>query len=391
MRILIATGLYPPDIGGPATILKALAKGLKEKGIDVKIITYADIDSSWKLWDDGGVKVCSVSRKLGRIRPYLYYFFWMWRFSRKADLIYATDIYSVGYFAYLLKKITGKKYIIRFAGDSAWETAVSAGWTKDYIVDFQEKKYGKKIESLKERRKIILVNADRVVAVGYFLAKIAKQIGVLDEKIRIIYNSIDFIEWKESTERIQEIKSQYGKDGKIIITACRLVPWKGVGDIIEILPQLKAKIGPVNFLILGEGPEKEGLKKLAEEKKISENVHFLGRVRHNQVLDYFRAADLFVLNTNYEGLSHTLLEAMKAGAPIITTDVGGNSEVITDGESGILIDYGNQPRLLAVASEILTNYKLAETLCRKAKEKEKRFSWKATVEETADVIKEVSK
>jgi hypothetical protein len=103
MRILIATGIYPPDIGGPATMLGALAKSLEDKGLEVKILTYSDAPKNKE-------KVFMVKRG-----HYLKYFLKMFKLSRRADIVYVTDVYSVGYFAYIIKKLTGKKYIVRFA------------------------------------------------------------------------------------------------------------------------------------------------------------------------------------------------------------------------------------------------------------------------------------
>ncbi len=152
------------------------------------------------------------------------------------------------------KKLTNKKYVVRFAGDSAWETAVANGWTDDYIVDFQKNKYNSKIKKLKAKRKKILVNADKVIAVSNFMKEIAQAIGVVENKIQTIYNSVDFIKNDSfDINAIENIKKQYGKNppslrygetsNKIIVTACRLTPWKGVAGIIKIMP----KLDNVNF------------------------------------------------------------------------------------------------------------------------------------------------
>ena len=133
-KILIATGIYPPDFRGPATMLKALPSDLAGRGMRVKVITYSDIKASPA---ERG-RVIRILRRGPDVFRHLNYFSRLLLYSFWADLIYATDIYSVGYFAYLAKKLTGRKYVIRFAGDSAWETAVRQGATSDYIIDFQK-------------------------------------------------------------------------------------------------------------------------------------------------------------------------------------------------------------------------------------------------------------
>jgi len=265
LKVLIATGIYPPDIGGPATIIKSLVKSLKENNIKIKIISYGDNinleNKKIKFYDK---ELYLVDRK--KITRHIKYFLAMYKLAQWSQVIYVTDIYSVGYFAYLLHKIMGKKYIVRFAGDSAWETSAANGWINDYIIDFQNKKYNNKIEKLKTKRKKILINADKIIAVSKFMSKIALIIGVKKENIEVIYNSVDFNDLVDIKEKeVEEIRKKYGLGAKIIITSCRLTPWKGVDEIIKILPDLITKIGRLSFINIGNGRKLDKLKKLSEK------------------------------------------------------------------------------------------------------------------------------
>jgi glycosyltransferase involved in cell wall biosynthesis/putative flippase GtrA len=391
IKILIATGIFPPDIGGPAFMVEALANSLLANGILVDIVTYADQGRivEKKINKNGLLKIYRIGRSRKGL-SHLIYFLWMLFLSFRSDMIYVTDIYSVGYFAYLIKKIFKKKYIVRFAGDAAWETAVAKGWTDDYIVDFQEKTYGPDIEFLKARRKKIIQQSDKVIAVSDFLSQIAKKIGVRENNIRVIYNSVDFLDSKEiEPEKIKSIRGQFGQEVKIIVTSCRLTPWKGVGGIIKALPIIYDKIGKVIFLVLGDGSEMENLKQLAKNLNVDKSVYFLGKINHENVAAYLRAADLFVLNTNYEGLSHALLGAMKERIPIITTRAGGNVEVIEDGKDGFLFDYNDNKMLAELAIKMLTNKEFAASLADNAYKKLEKFKWENTIGLTVKTIKEV--
>jgi glycosyltransferase involved in cell wall biosynthesis len=314
----------------------------------------------------------------------------MWRLSRQSDLIYATDLYSVGYFSWLLKKLTGKKYIIRFAGDSAWEAAVNRGLTHDYILDFQNKNYGEPIEKAKSRRKKILIGADKVIAVSKFMGRIAELIGVDQDNIRVIYNAVDFSGQSAAAgAKTKAIRAQYANGRRLIVTACRLTPWKGVDGIIKIMSRLKEKIGETNLLVLGDGSELANLRSLANSLGLNDNVYFLGRLDRAAMPEYFSAADAFVLNTNYEGLSHTLLEAMSAGTPIVTTNVGGNPELIENNAEGILVDYDNPDQLFTAILRVLTDQSLAAALAERAKSKLKSFTWDKVISQTDNVLNEV--
>lgn len=385
IRVLIATGIFPPDIGGPATMLEALSQGLAEKGMDVKILTYADHIPG----DSENKRIIRVKRHRHKIWSSLEYLLRLMALSRGSDVIYATDIYSVGYFAYLTKLATGVPYIIRFAGDSAWETAVNQGWTRDYIVDFQNKEYDGKIKALKIRRTKILVQADGVIAVSDFLAGIAVMIGVEPGHIRTIYNSVDFIEAEPEPSLPDQIRKSYGSEAKIIITICRLTPWKGVDGLIRMLSELRKSIATAVLLVLGDGGEMDNLKKLAQEEQVGEAVHFLGRIRHDDIMAYLQAADLFILNSNYEGLSHVIMEAMKAGTPIVASRVGGNPELIRDGQDGILAAYNDIAGLKAAAQKILADDDLAGSLADSSRIRLLDFDWKDNLDHTSRLIKDI--
>jgi len=385
-KILIATGIYPPDFRGPATMLEALPDALRRENFQVWVITYSDVRASA---EERGV-VYRILRRSPAVRRHLKYFLTMFRLSLWADLIYCTDTYSVGYFSYLIKKLTGKKYLVRFAGDSAWETASRLGVTTDYLTDFQKKTYNSATEKMKARRAKIMVNADKVIAVSKFLAKAASLIGVKGERLKVIYNSIDFIKENYDENKIKQIHDQFGAEAKIIISAGQLNPWKGFDGIIRGLKEIEKNLdNKAHFLILGDGQEMENLKKLASELGVEPRVHFLGKIEHEQIMDYFKAADLFILNSHYEGQSHTLLEVTKAGVPIIASNIEANQEVVEDGRNGILVNYNSAEEISRAAVKILNDKSLAQNFVNQGKEKLKIFNWDNTVKLTVETIREI--
>jgi glycosyltransferase involved in cell wall biosynthesis/putative flippase GtrA len=386
LKILIATGIYPPDFRGPATLLETLPHDLVQRGFEIKVITYSDVPASEGEKDF----VYRVQRSRPALVRYLIYFWQLYKLNEWADAIFVTDTYSVGYFVYLIKKLTGKKYILRFVGDSAWETAVARNWTNDYIVDFQNKIYGRQIERLKKRRQKILVSADKIIAVSNFIADIAKRIGASDDKIKVVYNSIDFVEARDiDLEAVRNIKNHYGQNSKIIVTACQLMPWKGVDGLIKILPALEKKIGSLSLLVLGEGQELNNLRQLANKLGVAPFVYFLGKIERKHIFNYFKAADLFILNTNYEALSYTLLEVMAASTPIITTNIGGNPEVIENGKNGFLVDYNSEEQLFEAAVKIFNDPQLSKNFTAAGKEKLKRFSAEENLNQTVKILKSI--
>lgn len=378
LKILIATGIYPPDLGGPATLLTELPGALKVKGLGVKIITYSDVTLSER--EKQEKMVYRISRRQCSFCYLVKYFWQMWRLSFWCDIIYATDTYSVGYFAYLIKKLTGKKYILRFAGDSAWEKATISGWTKDYIVDFENKEQEARAEKLKNQRRRILKNADKIIAVSRFMADLARKIGVDNKKISVIYNAVDFF-----GEQPQKIKSL----SPTLVFAGRLMPWKGVEALLSVVAELKNNFPNIIFEILGDGPEFSHLKEVAQQLNIEQNVKFRGRVSELDSHKIFARSTIFVLNTNYEGLPHSVLNAMRAGLPVITTPVGGNPEVVQDGVNGLLVAYNNELAWQEAISRLLGNESLREKFSQNAKKTLEKFKFEEMVNKTIETMNSI--
>jgi len=370
MKVLIATGIYPPDVGGPATMIKAMADSLSELDFDVRTITYADKTEPGRVY--------RISRRQNKFFRYFNYFRRFWALSRRADVLYVTETYSVGQFAYLIKKFTGKKYIIRFAGDSAWETAAGAGWTNDYITDFQNKKYGGRIEKMKARRKKILINADAVIAVSGFMAELAKTIGVKQEKIAVIYNAVDF--FPAPPPRRPAVRPT-------LVYSGRLVKWKGVSMLIRAVKELRKNRPDIFLEILGDGPEEAGLKKLVGDLGLSDNINFRGRVSEETSHEIFARSTAFVLNTNYEGLPHSVLNAMRAGLPVITTPAGGNVEVVRDGDNGLIKPYNDLDGWVKAINKLLDDKALWRKFSLNGLKTAAEFKWDQAVEKTAALIR----
>jgi glycosyltransferase involved in cell wall biosynthesis/putative flippase GtrA len=370
LRVLIATGIYPPDIGGPATILEALAVSLSKLGFKIEVITYANSTEF-----NGSVQ--RISRVQNKVFRYFNYFWHLWLLSRRADILYVTDTYSVGYFAYLLKKITGKKYLIRLAGDSAWEIAAGSRGIKDYIVDFQNIKYDKYIEKLKIRRKKILKNADAVIAVSNFISNLAKIIGVEAEKITVIYNAVDFF----PSPPIRRSPSR-----PTLVYSGRLVAWKGVTMLIRAIDVLKKTHPDIILEIVGDGPEESNLKKLVNDLELTEKVIFRGRVSEPETHKIFAQATIFTLNTLYEGLPHSVLNALRAGLPVITTPIGGNIEVIDNGKNGLLVPYDKLDEWVKAISRLLFDKDLQRKFSDQGLKTIDRFRWSEAVKKTSILI-----
>lgn len=363
-KILICTGIYPPDIGGPATYSKMLFEELPKIGMEAEILSFGAV------------------RRLPKIIRHFSFFLKALKMAKKADIIFAQDPVSVGLPSYLAAKFAGKKFILKIVGDYAWEQSQQK---ENFITleEFQKRKFDFKTELRRKIQKFVAKRADKVIVPSEYLKKTVLAWKIKEFKIKVIYNAFDFSEIIESKE---EIRKKLNLSGTVIISSGRLVPWKGFGALVEIIPELVKKIPDINLVIIGDGPESPNLKSQISNLGLDDKIILTGQLPHRDLLHYLTAGDIFVLNTGYEGFSHLILEAMAMGIPIIATSVGGNPELIEDGKSGALTKYGDNEQLKEKIFNLYNDKATSFYFSENAKKKVKNFSKEKMLEETTGLF-----
>jgi glycosyltransferase involved in cell wall biosynthesis len=335
MKLLIATGIYPPDIGGPATYVKELGQELPKRGFDTTIITYAYETGRNK---ENGIDVIRVGRKQNIFLRYFCYFKWIIYLKKEFDIIFVQDPVSAGVPVWLASKITRKPYVLKVVGDYAWEQGTQRFGVQDTVDDFQKKKYVFVVEFMRWLQKRVAKSAKKIIVPSNYLKKIVSYWGDDTDKIKVIYNALDPICVKKIKEVIRKEKNM---TGFVVVSIARLVPWKGFLTLIDAVKECRDGGKDVTLFIGGDGPERKKIQNYIEKLGLEKNIIMLGRLAHDDVLEYLKGADIFALNTQYEGLSHLLLEATMVGLPILTTHVGGNPEVVLDNVNGLLVLYND--------------------------------------------------
>jgi len=380
MKVVIASGIYPPDIGGPATYSQLIAGEFTKRNIDVSIVCYSDKKNE-EMDKNDNFKVVRILRKGLFLSRYLAYFLNLFKLARKCDVIYAQGPLGAGFPALVVTKTLRKKFIVKVVGDYAWEQGVNQFGVKDLIEEFQTKKYDAKTERIRKIQKFVVRKADKVITPSEFLKKIVKGWGVKEEKITVIYNAGPEI------GKIAGVAPKIGLEGDILTSAGRLEPWKGMVALVEIMPELLQKNPNFRLLIAGDGPLTESLRSVVKSLKIEDKVILAGRVPHDELMSYFKASMIFILNTGYEGLPHITLEAMACGLPAITTDVCGNPEVVQNNYNGLLVEYNNKEQLKNAIMKIWENRNLREEFIENGKEVLKKFTREEMISKTLAALR----
>ncbi len=321
MRILITTGIFPPDIGGPATYVPMIAKALVERGHEVVVLTLSDdLTHDDRRYPFRVVRLPRKAVKPGRMLRTIWT---IWCLGRDVDVLFVNGLALESVLANMVLR---KPLVMKVVGDLVWERATSRGWTTDDFETFQRKRYGLRIELLKALRSWWTRRADRVIVPSRYLARWVAGWGVPEDRIVVIYNAVEPVDGVEPlpVPLTTPIKA---------ITVGRLIPWKQVDGLLEALKE----VPDLGLVVVGDGPERLRLERLAQELKIQNRVYFAGQRPKKEVLGLMAACDLFVLNSTYEGLPHVVLEAMALGLPVVATAVGGTPEVVKSGETGVLV------------------------------------------------------
>lgn len=358
MRLVLATPLYPPEIGGPATYAKLLETGLRAQGIDVELVKFGEV------------------RKLPKIIRHLTYFSRVYRALKNADLVLALDPVSVGLPACLAAFLARKPFVVKIVGDYAWEQGQQRFGVEASLDDFvKTRRVPLAVWFLRRVQRGVASRAARIIVPSNYLKGIVATWGIPSEKIEVIYNAVPL----QKPGTIPEAVAAQPRP--LVVTAGRLVPWKHIDGIIDAVSGLPE----VSLAIVGGGPLRAALARRASEN-LSGRAVLTGTVPHEDLLAVVKSADIFVLNSSYEGLSHLLIEAQALGVPTIATDAGGNSEVITNEVNGLLIPVGDTAALSRALARMLSGDELRARLRAAAPESAKHFSTEAMLTATATLM-----
>ena len=376
MRICLVTGIFPPDIGGPATYVSNLAEYLHANGNHVEVITYSDSLEPSTL----PFLVHKVKRSSSSIRKFIHTRRFVKAVSKRSDLVYINGLLFPAASAMRAEKIP---CVAKIVGDTVWERAQNKGLIELTFDEFQSAIKRGRVKLWQSVRDRSLAGMDRIIVPSEFLRGVVSRWG-FGEKVEVIYNGVPSDYGSEYADvSSEEAKKSLGLDGWIVLSVGRLCRWKGFRTIIRTLSLLGKE---TKLVIAGEGPYMNELVKTANAHGVADRVDLVGRIEHNRLPLYFRAADCFVLNSGYEGFPHIVLEAMLMKCPVIAASCCGTPELINDHVNGILTEKDNEQQIVDAVRSIQNDSTLRDTIIEGGLEVAKHFSWDMTIGETVKLL-----
>ena len=317
----MTVGIFPPDIGGPATFVPKIAKYFQDElNYEIEILTLSDNKNS-NINDDFSVK--RIDRNLPIIYRWLKTIFTIYKLGKNKDLIFVNGLGTEATVANIFLK---KKIIRKIVGDPVWERAYSKAKISESFDEFQVKNYGFSISLQKKVRSFSIKKSDIVVTPSQHLKNFILNLG-FKNKIEIINNGV-FIP--------EENTNIFTNDQINITIVSRLVSHKNIEKIIKAISDLNSPL--INLNIIGDGPELNQLQKISLESNNKDNIIFHGKLNSDEINHIFLNSDIYIQASNYEGLPHSLLEAMSYGIPVLCTPVGECKEILGNEDRGYILD-----------------------------------------------------
>jgi teichuronic acid biosynthesis glycosyltransferase TuaC len=212
--------------------------------------------------------------------------------------------------------------------------------------------------ALAPRLRLALQRATQVFAVSDSLRTVALTIGTPPDKVCVVGNGVDLRTFQPVPQDRARMALGLPLDAPVLISVGGLVERKGFHRVIELLPALRKQHPGLQYLVVGgaspEGNMTAELQRQVADAGLQGAVHFLGTLPPAELRNPLSAADVFVLATRNEGWANVFLEAMACGLPVVTTDVGGNAEVVCRPAIGLVVPFGDAQRLQSALSEALT-------------------------------------
>lgn len=388
MKILFFNYEYPPLGGGAANATaNILQEFSKLAGLEVELIT-SSADEKYHLETIGGnIKIHklpigknSANLHFQSQKDLLAYSWKAYFFARKLikkaqkenqlyDLTHSFFTVPCGFLSMFFKFQFNLPYIVSLRGSDV------PGYSDRFVFLYK---------LIMPLIKFIWHNADRVISNSEGLKELAKKTKTKKE-IGIVYNGIDIDHFKPEAKNIPR--------DKFIITpgASRVTDRKGLNYLIEAAAELAPKYPQVYLKIMGDGNAREKLEQLAKNLKMDDKIKFLGRIPREETTKYYQEASLFVLPSLNEGMSNAMLEALAVGLPIISTNTGGASELVADGQNGFIVEFKDSHDIAEKIEKLILDEDLRKKMSAASRMLAEKMSWKSVAEKYFEEYKKIAR
>ncbi|MDX6511177.1 MAG: hypothetical protein QOE36_681 [Gaiellaceae bacterium] len=324
------SGIWPPDVGGPASHAPDVAAFLRSRGHIVEVVITASSAPAPEAYP-----VRWIRRSLPKGAIHVRTGIEVARRAARSDVVYTTGMFGR---SALGARLARRPYVIKLTADPAFERARRRGIVGGDVDEFQREGSGVAVRLLRIARDLELKRAAHVFTPSAYLRELALSWGVDPERVSVLPNPAPQLPPLRSRD---ELRRSFGMIGPALAFAGRLTAQKSLRVALDAI----ATVDAVTLSIAGEGDQQPALERDVAELGLTERVQFLGALPRERVVELFAAADASILSSTWENFPHTVVEALAVGTPVIATATGGVGEVVQDGENGLLVPLGDSRAL----------------------------------------------
>lgn len=367
----MTSGIYPPDVGGPATYVERLTRTLAADGRDVRAVVLSDAVSR----ELGNATIRRISRaqplplRMGRTTATVA------SISRHGDTIYASGVFVESAVAALSRR---SRLVIKVVGDYAWETAHNRGETDVDLLRFQDAPpASRRVAAVGALQRWWCRAADALIVNSQFLASIVRGWGVLESGLHVIPNAV------EAAAVASPHQQMHSSTEIRALSGGRLLRWKG----FELLLEVALMVPRLRLTLVGDGPLKSTLTREIRRLGLTDRVVLANPVEPGEMARHYGESDVFMLPSSSETFSYMTAEAMAAGLPVIVARAGALPEIVDDGRSGILCEL-TSPREWVNAVDHLAadRHFYAKTASEGLHRVRTKYSWDAIYRSTLPIL-----
>lgn len=372
MRVLILAESFYPLGGGVGTYGLALSRALVTRGVSVTVVTRRQQSHLPARETIDGVEIVRLApagfQRAGKyltLAPVLYY---LTKHQEEYDLVYVWGLRILGVAAAIGGRTLRKPIVLRaeqtgeISGAFVWQDRQRRGGVSE-----------KMLRSTLKLRDALLKRADQFVAISSDIAEEFREAGFPAERLTRIPNGVDLERFQPVTrDEASRLRDELGLPRKsfLFVYSGRLHRHKGLSTLLDAWRHLVAAEKSGHLVLVGENSPNLGveaeLRAYVNHHLLRDTITFTGRQAN--VLPFLQAADAFVLPSEREGLSISMLEAMATGLPAIGTRTSGTVELIRPGENGYLVDIGDAPGMTRAMASLLHHPREAREMGRVSRE-----------------------
>lgn len=359
-RALVLSSLFPSAVQPTAGLF--IRERMFRVGASRKIVVLAP--QAWfpgqsviRLWRPHFRPLAKSYEQMGEFEVYRPRYLSVPRFFKGVDG-FAMALFSLPRARALVKAHDLNVIDVHFGYPDGVAGAYLSRWLRlPMVLTLRGKEARQAGSSLRGQLTKALSHARRIITVSDALRDLAVTLGSPSNKLSVVGNGIDLKKFTPIDRQVARDRLGLPHSAKVLVTIGTLIERKGFHRVFEVMPSLCKNFPDLHYLVVGgSGPEGDYSQRLHSEVRrlgLLGRVHFLGSQPPEQLHVPLSAADVFVLASGYEGWANVILEAMACGLPVVATDVGGNSQVVSCAAVGEIVNYGDAEALRAALERAL--------------------------------------